>query len=100
MAIRVLMKRVVKGGNRRPLHQLLRELRTLALTRPGYISGETLVSMNQPGTGRVISTWSSSEAWQAYENVPERRAILEVIDELLVEPRDTTIWVPDPTHNA
>ena len=100
MAVRVLMKRVVKGENRQLLQQLLRELRTLALTRPGYISGETLVSMNQPGTSLVISTWDSADAWQAYENIPERRAILEATDELLVGPPDTTIWVPDPTHNV
>ena len=44
MAVKVLMKRVPASGTWRELNALLRELRILAMSQPGYISGETMLS--------------------------------------------------------
>ena len=41
----------------------------------------------------MISTWISLGAWRAYDNNPERMSVLSEIGELLLEPRETTIWI-------
>ena len=93
MTVRVLMKRVVRDEDRSALQERLRDLRRLALRSPGYISGETLFSVDQPDACLVISTWISLGAWRAYDNNPERMSVLSEIGELLLEPRETTIWI-------
>ena len=98
MTVRVLMKRVVRDEDRGILQEKLRELRRLALRSTGYISGETLFSVEQPGSCLVISTWISLGAWRTYDNDPERMAVLDEIGKLLTEPQETTIWVMDGEH--
>ena len=98
MTVRVLMKRVVRDEDRSILQEKLRDLRRLALRSPGYISGETLFSVEQPGACLVISTWISLGAWRAYDNDPERMQVLEQIGKLLVEPQETSIWIMEGEH--
>ena len=57
MAVKVLMKRVPNSGRWKEMNEVLRELRLLAMTQPGYISGETLLSATTQGATMVISTW-------------------------------------------
>ena len=98
MTVRVLMKRVVRDEDRGILQEKLRDLRRLALRSPGYISGETLFSVEQPGACLVISTWISLGAWRAYDNNPDRMQVLGEIGKLLIEPQETTIWVMEGEH--
>ena len=98
MTVRVLMKRTVQDINRLKLYELLRRLRAVALESPGYISGETLVSADLPGTSLVISTWENIRAWQAYEDSPGRSALLDEVGKLLLGPAETTIWVVEAVH--
>ena len=98
MTVRVLMKRVVRDEDRSVLQEKLRDLRRLALRSPGYISGETLFSVDQPGACLVISTWISLGAWRAYDNNPERMSLLDEIGKLLLEPQETTIWIMEGEH--
>jgi hypothetical protein len=53
--VKVLMKRVPSPGAWREMNEVLRELRMLAMTQPGYISGETLLSAADQGTTMVVS---------------------------------------------
>ncbi len=96
MAIRVLMKRVPKSGVWRDLNTVLRDLRILALSQPGYISGETLLSASEQSTTLVISTWASVKDWKDYEDLPQRRALLARLEPLLAQPVTTDIWVESP----
>ena len=62
---------------------LFREMRSLAASQPGYISGETLKSSDRPDVFLVISTWESSEGWEKWLLSKERQIIQEKIDTLL-----------------
>ena len=61
------------------------ELRNLANQQPGYISGETLNSLDDPEEYLVIGTWRSREDWEAWQSNKERVQIQEKVDALLKE---------------
>ena len=101
MTVRVLIERTVDPGKRQEeLLDLMRELRARALHQPGYVSGETLMSVDKPGMHLVISTWHSLKEWRAWENNPQRLEILSKIDRLLTAPPKTRVftepWVALP----
>jgi heme oxygenase (mycobilin-producing) len=84
MAIKVLIKRRIPEGFIDPqFSSLIRKLRTLAVVRNGYISGETLKRADQPREYLVISTWKNTDAWNAWRTSPERAEIQEQIDAML-----------------
>ena len=57
MSIKVLITRIVPQDKARDMLNLFREMRSLATTQDGYISGETLKSSDRPDIFLVISTW-------------------------------------------
>ena len=59
MLVKVLIKRKVKQEKEAALLDLITQLRTLASKQPGYISGETLRSADNPEEYLVISTWQA-----------------------------------------
>jgi len=83
MTIRVLMKRQVSDDKVEALRELTDNLRVLAMDQPGYISGETLKRVDQPGVSLVISKWKSQKAWKSWFKMPERAGVQQKIDELL-----------------
>lgn len=83
MSIKVLITRTVPREKSREMLQLFREMRSLASSQPGYISGETLKSSDRPDVFLVISTWESSDGWEKWLLSKERQAIQEKIDTLL-----------------
>ena len=93
MAVRVIMERRVRLGNEMELNDLLREVRARALRQPGYLSGETLVSAEDPAYHLVISNWLTLKDWQAWELKPERQELIQKINALLLIPPRTTIWL-------
>ena len=62
---------------------LFQKLRSLAMKQPGYISGETLQSIDMPGEVMVISTWQTVEEWQRWLTHKERLKIQSQIDMML-----------------
>jgi len=93
MTIRVLIKRKVVPGNELAVADLLTRLRTLALQANGYISGETLHSLDDVNESLVISTWESLEDWRAWEANGGRRDLQAKIDRLLVYPSEHRVMV-------
>jgi heme oxygenase (mycobilin-producing) len=83
MTVKIFIKRKVEEKNVLELTTLLKRLRSLTLSQPGYISGETLRRLDAPEECMVISTWSSKEEWEAWLANERRKAIQEEIDELL-----------------
>lgn len=83
MAIKVLIKRNVPEDKAREMIPLFREMRALATIQPGYISGETLKSLDQPEVFLVVSHWKSSEDWEKWLLSKERQRIQNKIDTLL-----------------
>jgi antibiotic biosynthesis monooxygenase (ABM) superfamily enzyme len=83
MTVKIITERSVKPERQGELALLLRQLRICAIQQPGYISGETLFSVDKPGTQFVISTWNSLAEWRAWESHPDRLGILKKIEPLL-----------------
>ena len=83
MAIKVLIKRSVPQSKAKDMIPLFRQMRALASGQPGYISGETLRSMDNPEDYLVISTWQASDDWQNWLNSSQRQGIQAKVDALL-----------------
>jgi heme-degrading monooxygenase HmoA len=83
MAIKVLIKRRVPLEKARETITLFRQLRILATAQEGYISGETLRSLEKPEEFIVISAWQSSQDWKNWLASAQRREIQSKIDLLL-----------------
>ena len=93
MAIRVLIKRKVLPENEPVLSQLLMQLRAKAMLAKGYISGETLRSLDDPNEHLVISTWHNLEDWNRWEADEQRRELQGKIDSLLRAPAVHRVFV-------
>ncbi|NPV05433.1 MAG: antibiotic biosynthesis monooxygenase [Syntrophaceae bacterium] len=83
MLVKVLIKRRVTQDKEAALLDLITQLRTLASRQPGYISGETLRSADNPDEYLVISTWQTLDDWKRWLASKERAALQEQIDKLL-----------------
>ena len=66
MFVKVFIKRPIKEGEDDQAFSLLKKLRTIAMDHQGYISGETLVNVENPQELMVISTWQSLEDWERW----------------------------------
>ena len=85
MAVKVFIKRVIPEDKVNGLLPLFRRLRNLAINQSGYISGETLRGVDNPGQFLVISTWQSIDNWREWVERPERIEIQNEIDSQLEE---------------
>jgi heme-degrading monooxygenase HmoA len=83
MAVKVLIKRRVSQDKAKALIPLVRQMRASAATQTGYITGETLRSLDNPEEFLVISTWQSSGDWKNWLKSKERNKVQEKIDDLL-----------------
>lgn len=83
MAVKVILKRKVAKDKEAALSPLLVQMRALAMSQPGYISGETLRNTEDPEEVLVISTWQSRENWKAWFRSSQRAEIQDKIDALL-----------------
>ena len=73
MAVKVLIRRHVPEDKAREIIPLFRQIRSLAITREGYISGETLRNLDDPEEFLVISSWQTSEEWESWLKSPSAR---------------------------
>ena len=92
MSVRIFIKRNVSEGKIPELTVLLKRLRSVTLMQPGYISGQTLKRLDQPGECMVISTWRSIEDWNDWVKNDKRLAIQKEIDDLLGKATDYEIY--------
>ena len=79
MQAKILIKRKFKPGKKSEIIALLKELRSRALQQPGYISGETLVSEDQPQTLMVIGTWQNMESWHNWKQNDTRQTLEQML---------------------
>ena len=83
MAVKVFIKRRVPENRARGIIPLFRKLRSMALEQEGYISGETLRSLQDPEVYLVISSWQSFNNWKKWLESPVRKEVQDKIDLLL-----------------
>ena len=93
MAVKIIIERTVHPSRQQETAQLLRELRAKAILQPGYICGETLFSVEEPGAHAVISTWDTLENWRAWESSPQRRQLAARLEPLLRSPEKARAFV-------
>jgi heme oxygenase (mycobilin-producing) len=92
MPVKILVYRKVRPGKEKELSELVKELRSLAIRTPGYISGETLRSIEEPSLHLVISNWKSIEDWKSWANSSERKALEQKTAPILEEPTRVTSY--------
>ena len=90
MAVKILIYRKVKPGEEKELSEAVRALRFKAMHAQGYISEETLRSIEDPSLHLVISTWKSLKDWNHWADSPERKAFQQKTDTMLEEPTKIT----------
>lgn len=86
MLVKVYIKRNIKKGKEKELFVLIKELRSRAMNQEGYISGENLVSTDDPQKLMVVSTWQGLENWTNWEKSDERKKIEVQLEELQSSP--------------
>jgi heme-degrading monooxygenase HmoA len=93
MAIGVLIKRRTKHGeDAKVLLPHIIELRALAVRQPGYISGETFLSIDRPDECLVIGRWTSLEHWQQWKRDQRRIELDGNMEKYLVTQTEYSIY--------
>jgi heme-degrading monooxygenase HmoA len=85
MPVQVIIKRKWQVDNPGELLPLLTELRSLAKEQPGYISGETLRSLDDPDDYMVVSKWETADDWKKWLQSKKRRDLQGRVDSLIGE---------------
>jgi heme-degrading monooxygenase HmoA len=85
MPIQVIIKRKWQVDKPEALLPLLPELRALAQNQSGYISGETLKSLDAPDMYMVFSRWKTVDDWNEWFSSKKRREIQGKVDSLIGE---------------
>jgi heme-degrading monooxygenase HmoA len=100
MAAKVIIERSVSADNQGEVAELLKDLRAQAIHQQGYVSGETLFSVDRPGTHLVISTWENLRDWKAWEKDPKRLEMVSRIEALLDSPSKASVFATTPRSIA
>jgi heme oxygenase (mycobilin-producing) len=85
VAVKIFIKRRLPLDKAKAQYivSIFRQLRMLSLEQKGYISSETLRSMENAQEFLVISTWRSLEDWQKWFNSNQRKELHSKVDMLL-----------------
>lgn len=92
--VRVLIERWLLSGMEAQLAAALREMRRDAVHAPGYISGETLRDVSDPGHYVIVSTWRTQADWDAWAECEARQRARGRIAPLLAKPERICVLEP------
>jgi heme-degrading monooxygenase HmoA len=90
--IRVIIERYCLPDKIAEMETLLIDFRTAAMRQPGYISGETLHSVDDPALWLVVSTWVDIDAWKAWQTSAERQEVQRKLEPLLISPEKVSVF--------
>ena len=93
MAVKVLIKRRFKEGKAKEVFALLNKFRAEAMSQTGYITGESLINIDDPQKILVISTWQSIENWLKWKEDPARKANEAKLQQYLEDPTEHETYV-------
>ncbi len=94
MAVKVLITREFRKDKFDQAYKLLMELRSMATLRNGYLSGETIISADNPNKLVVISTWVSQKRWEDWHGNAKRKDFVQKLeDEYLVAPEHVEVFL-------
>jgi heme-degrading monooxygenase HmoA len=92
MSIKILIKRQFKKDSTLQAFDLLRNFRQDAMSRSGYISGETWINHYDSCQITVVSTWQTVEDWIEWEESDERVAHEDKLQDILKTPAQFEIY--------
>ncbi|MBM3118362.1 MAG: antibiotic biosynthesis monooxygenase [Chloroflexi bacterium] len=90
--IRVVIERHCRPDKVAEMETLLIDFRIAAMRQPGYISGETLHSVDDPALWLVVSTWADIDAWKAWQTSAERQEVQKKLEPLLISPEKVSVF--------
>ena len=94
MSVQVMSIRKFQIDAIEKLISLLAELSSHSKGQPGYISRETLRSLENPGEYLVRSEWETAEYWDKWLHSKERRDIQGKIDSIIGEKTFYEVFEP------
>ena len=94
MSVHVMSIRKFQIEETEKLISLLAELSSHLKEQPGYISRETLRSLDNPGEYLVKCEWETVEYWDKWLHSKERRDIQGKIDSLIGEKTFFEVFEP------
>ena len=74
------------------LQPVLLKLRELAMSYPGYIGAENLMSDKDPSIVAIITTWDNVEQWQNWQDSRRRADIMKEAEPLLEEEMRVSVY--------
>jgi quinol monooxygenase YgiN len=90
MMVKILIQRKIKPGKEEEFKRLVRELFMGAIHAEGFISGETMQSIDDSTLHMTIGTWRSIKHWNDWISSSDRRKSQEKLDQVLAEPMKIT----------
>ena len=94
MPVHVVIKRKMIISHPEKLTPLLKALGERAKLQEGYISTDTLQSIDDPGEYLVVSRWETEENWKVWFQSQERRDLQGKVDSLIGERTGYEIFKP------
>jgi heme-degrading monooxygenase HmoA len=79
------------------IQPVLLKLRSHAMTYPGFVGAENLLSEQDPSIVAAVSTWERVENWRAWEGSKISQEMRRETDALLEEEPKVTIYRIMPT---
>jgi len=79
------------------LQPILLKLRLHAMTYPGFMGAENLISEKDSSIVAMVSTWEKVEDWRVWEKSKIRQELLREAETLLMEEPEATIYRVMPT---
>ncbi len=92
MIVKIFIQSKSDPAKEKEFRQLLQELRAKAMEAEGFISGETLQSVEDPSIHITVGTWRSITNWNNWSKSPERKNIQDKFDQVLTEPVKMTLY--------
>jgi quinol monooxygenase YgiN len=92
MIVKIFIQSKTDPAKEKEFKQLLRELRTKAMEAEGFISGETMQSVEDPTAHLTIGTWKSISHWNNWFDSNDRKVLQEKFSHFLVEPSKMTLY--------
>ena len=105
MSVKVLIERWVKAGHEETVWEMLRDLRSQAVRKRGYLYGETWRSLDNSRVFMVVSVWGRREYWESWLNDEFRRKMEDRINPMLRKPGTVRVFeevttLPTPEYNS
>lgn len=92
MLVKIFIQSKSDPAKEKEFKDLLKELRTKAMQAEGFISGETLQSVEDPSAHITIGTWRSITNWNNWLKSPERQEIQDKFNQVLIGPVTMTLY--------